>query len=519
MQHPFAFPAIALILSFSLMACAPALPTSVMVAATPTASATPAIVATSTLTPTLPTLPTETATATPVAAEPIIDVFSGTLTHLTDLPSQGSDFQLSPDEQWLTYLVVTPLSRSESHLVRLGPGAGPHPATLRLLNIATGEDREVTTDCTNFLCEFAWLSNGQVLWRDKGQLYLSDPDGQNSRDLAAPDAVIEILGITRNDTVVVRSAGSLWLLYLPEGRWDAVPEPQPGPAPSVEFTHRNDRLYLNEEETVATVVYDTPPGEYLADTAIVQIALEPGTSSITILPPTLLVPSEYGGKPFLLPVPLVESPYWLPPQAPFQDGSQPKITRLIDERTGTLVPIDTLITPGTDSFFSDISLSPDRRWVAVSALPDPATCPPNSECPYAYFYLAPTHDIENGVLLDGYLQNWNPHTSDLFFYSSGLSTSNLKQYSIVDGTVTELFEVPPGSAINIKGSETVLIVAFTEPDSGVLQAYRPDMTLVARAATPEQYSTLLRTEGNRLYFTNSDFFGDNLALWQWDVIP
>ncbi len=507
-----------LILSLLLFACTPAATSPPVVAATPSVTVTviATVIDSPTLPPTLPTLPTSIpATATPATDT---DGLTGTLTLLLELPADASAVQLSPDQQWMTYLVVSPVARDGAQAVRFGPGAGPHPATLYLLNIATGERWQVTSDCTNFLCEFAWLSTGQFLWRDSGNLYLADPNGQNQRNLAAPEAIIEILGVTPNDTAVVRGENSLWRLYLPEENWDAVPEPLPGPAPDVEYTHHNDRLYVTDDGNTAAVVFDTPAGDVIADTTILQVPLAPGAAPVTIMRPAVLVTPGYSGMPFSLPAPLAESEYWLPAMPPFQNGSEPTVSYLLDERTGDFVPLAEFLTVPA-SFLSIAALSPDHRWLALSVEPDPATCPANSECPAFSTYVAPTNDLQNGRFVQGTVIGWQLTPPTLFLNAGHMGSQRWVRYSLLEYTETVMYESFSGTVADIRSSETMTVFNLLESNEGYLDAYAPDGRHLATIVTDAQYSTLLHIEGNRLYFLNYDFMDPTVTLWQWEVIP
>jgi hypothetical protein len=529
MQHPFAVPAIVLILSFLLMACASTPTTPPMVAMTATAITTPTIVTPPTVTPTFPTLPTETAIATPVAAEPIIDVFAGTLTPLIEIPFDASTLQLSPNAQWLSYITISPPSPETS------PSPGPRPTILHLVNIESGSTWEVTDDCTTFECEFAWISTGQLLWRDQGRLYLADADGQNRRDLAAPEPITEIFGATSTDMVLVRGEVYLWRLYLPDGRWDKVPTPLEGPAPIENYVKQNDHLYLTEDEKIGAVAYDVVNHEYINGygTVILQIPLAEGSAPTYIMPPTALSYLGSDGPPIVLPMPLVDSPYWLVTEAlsVSEDGYVPPVHFLIDE-TGTLVSQAELLGLTNYRIF-EVALSPDRRWLHATIaeqLPYPA--PIELSSPPIYQYVAPTHNLANGQLLIWQPLGWQSIPPIAFLLEYPSQDAFLHRLALNTGETTLLARLNTpyvnGSSslpeISTSSTLTFIIEKSLPPR---LHAYRADGTLAASTTLPTPsedevgYYYYLTSHDDHAYFLFADQSNVNgkPSLWQWDVIP
>ncbi len=526
--------------------------------ATPTATALPATtpVVSANATATVLPLPSETGTATPEAtqeatrtlttiatppgadstastATPLLFTptstptapTTGTFTKLADLTPEplAAYFQLSPDAQWLAYRLLphaTPYAES-AQPVRYGPGdPTPEPAILHHQHIASGTVWEVTSDCTTYVCEYGWLTTGQLLWREQGKLYLSDPDGQNRRDLAAPDAIIEILGQTPDDLLILRGEQALWRLYMPEGEWDEIPDPLPGPAPEAELATQADRLYLTVDGTAAFASYTLSPMDspYGSDDVILYIPFAPGSAPITVMPPTHFHFNVDKGRAPRPPVPFPGTGYWMPELC---YGAEPwqSYYCLLDTTTGTFLPLDNLLS--LDGYHHDvIQLSPDHRWLATHITQAVGYIAPGESRPRAMVYVAPTDDLANGEILpiEGEIIGWLPDPPMLFAYGGYADVeSALLRYDLAAHTLTTPFDIPPGFGAGMISSESHSFITRNAPGETYINTFTLDGTPIARDAPPVGLSHFLHADGNRLYYIDSGWFGAYRTLWLYEV--
>jgi hypothetical protein len=469
-----------------------------------------------------PYIPPPTVTPDPQS----VTLGDGVLTPLVPVPADATQIKVGHQERWFTYLLLRPLE---------GPtGPAPIPSTLTVLDSATGATWEVTRSCNDFVCEFAWLSTGQLLWLEDGNVFIADADGQNKRDLNAPEGISEIFGVSANDIAVLRGGDGthLWRLYLPDGTFDAVPEAQPHEQPIPDFVTQNDLLYFTADGTMAGLAYQTTfyPEP---DLKIIALSLEAGSAPTLLAAPTGFQYPGRGGPAPLPPVPLPGTPYWLPPETLWlgENGVTMPVSLVIDGVTGEFVNLERLTGLGDQGFrIMYTQLSPDRQYVAMYVEDTPTDQPPITMV--QRFYVAPSNNLAGGTILTGTVEGWasNPAAIILKEYTGEL-TLPLFHISLTDGTKTPIVETVPQFEFGaVASTSTALFVQPTVRQAETL-VLAGDGSIVGRQNIPprhivydggEEYrSELVGAFGTRLYIFggNPNNVEDSTqhVLWRWDA--
>jgi hypothetical protein len=352
---------------------------------------TPTLYITATLPPTAtPIPPAPTATPTPV------DI--GVLIPLAPLLVSVTQVEMGFADRWFTYLRLdeVPLPRSIA-------------ATLFVLDSQTATSWEVTSACLDTYCEFAWTAEGQLLWLENGAVFLADADGQNKRNLNAPSAITEIFGVSPTDIAILRGSNGtdLWRLYLPDGTFDAIPDPQRNRDTIPEFVTQNDLLYFTADTTIAGLAYDITDRTFEGDIQILAIPLQAGAI------PTLLAALPrlyYGGRsgpPPPPPILLHGTSYWVVTESAGLEEDNAFQSYIIDLRTQRLEPSENVIGFDNQRYYvAGITLSPDRMGLIASVGTFPPGQPSTLE---GGRYLASTSALRNGTFMadDFSFIGWN----------------------------------------------------------------------------------------------------------------
>jgi hypothetical protein len=419
-----------LILLLALSACTPAplrpaptvtsSPTSIPATATPlpSATATPHITATliSTATP-IPFTPTPT------------PVDSGVLTPLAPLPASVTQVEMGFADRWFTYLRVDE-----------PPAPSSLAATLFVLDSQTATSWEVTTACLDTNCEFAWTSTGQLVWLENGAVFLADADGQNKRNLNAPSIITEIFGISATDVAILRGSNGtdLWRLYLPDGTFDAIPEPQRNRDPIPEFITRNDLLYFTADNTIAGLAYDTTDQTWEADIHILAVPLQAETVPTLLATPTTLYYLGRSGPFPLPPLSLPRTPYWLGTEIAALYENTPPFHYVVDIRTQTLDSLEHLIgLEQKDYLIRKWDLFADRSQLLVHLEPvNPSIAEPRYNA-----YVAPVTDLQSGnyLFIEGGFVGWYERSDALLVMVRQPQSNTLSWLSLKDGSQKTLF--------------------------------------------------------------------------------
>lgn len=507
-----------------LVACAPQTdPTTPGSSTTPT----PDIAISATPPPeTPPTSTAQTPPATPAVEPSTGELGNGVLTPIAPLPADATQVKVGYQERWFTYLLLRPVE---------GPtGPGPIPATLTVLDSATGTTWEVTPSCDDFTCEFTWLSNGQLLWLEDGNVFVADADGQNKRDLNAPEGMSEIFGVSATNIAVLRGGDGthLWRLYMPDGTFDAVPEAQPNTQPVPDFVTQNDLLYFTADGMMAGLSYYTT--FYPApDIKMLALPLEAGSTPTLLAAPTGFQFPGRGGPPPLPPVPLPGTPYWLPTETLWLESNGASIpVPLVFDMTanGEIVNLERLTGLGDQGYrILYTQLSPDHQWLVAYVENAPIDQPPS---PVQRIYVAPTAKLAGGMILEGTVEGWRstPAAAIVKEYY-GEPTTPLFYLSLIDGTKTPIVDTVP--QFNFGSVATSPVALFVQPtvreaETLVLGA---DGTIAGRQNIPPRHIVYDGGEEYRSEFvgvveTRLYVFGGNPndvedstqhALWRWEA--
>jgi anti-sigma factor RsiW len=321
-------------------------------------------------------------------------------------PLSAPDF--SPDGACLVGHDTTPISTEDR---------GPYASMLRVVSIGTGESWLASERGTTVVRQHHWLSNGQLLWVDQGRLFVADCDGQNRRDLQAPEPIFSIAGVGVGDVAVVLSGQEgtaeergtpVWRVDVPAGRWDLVPAPPEGTALPADTDAPGPYTVpaLSEDGTSA---YLMGPNY---DTFLLRLPLTLGEPPVLV---TNFGPLNYvGGEgPLLSPVPLVDSPYWFIPRPTWRDAAQSFMTNLLlDSRDGRLVPVQEVIG---QELAGMAQVSPDGRWLALSVAGTTVTGPQSFST-----YVAPSSDLSSGRTLYGSVVGWQSQPAAVFLLQQQL---------------------------------------------------------------------------------------------------
>lgn len=492
----------------------------------PDTATTPTLALSVTGTPPPDTPPTPTAQTPPATVEPSsVTLGDGVITPIAPLPANATQVKVGYQERWFTYLLLRPVE---------GPtGPGPIPSTLTVLDSATGTTWEVTRSCDDFTCEFAWLSSGQLLWLEDGNVFVADADGQNKQDLNAPEGISEIFGVSATDIAVLRGGDGthLWRLYLPDGTFDAVPEAQPHDQPIPDFVTQNDLLYFTADGAFAGLAYQTTfyPEP---DLKMVLLPLEAGSAPTLLAAPTGFQYPGRGGPPPLPPVPLLGTPYWLPPETLWlgENGVSMPVPLVIDGGSGEFVNLERLTGLGDQGYrILYTQRSPDRQWVAAYVDNTPIDQQPTSTV--QRFYVAPSNNLAGGMILTGTLEGWASNPAAVILKEYNGSQTPLFHVSLTDGTKTPLVEtVPQFEFGTVSASPAALFVqpSVRQPELLVLNR---DGRIAGQQNIPprhivydggEEYrNELVGTVGTRLYIfgANPNDVEDSTqhALWWWDA--
>jgi hypothetical protein len=512
-----------LLLSLTVTGCATDIPMppspTIIPTMPPTETHTPHITAratlTATLTPTLPTLPTETATTTPVDA--------GVLTPLAPLPATVTQVKMGFGERWFTYLRLDeqPLPRSLA-------------ATLFVLDSQSATSWEVTSACLDTLCEFVWTSTGQLVWLEEGAVFLADADGQNKRNLNAPAEIIEIFGISPTDVAILRGSNGtdLWRLYLPDGRFDAIPDPQRNRNPIPDFVSQNDLLYFTEDNTIVGLAYDITPRTFDGDIQILAIPLQAGST------PTLLAALPrlgYGGRsgpPPLPPVLLAGTSYWVTTESAVLEDSNGAFTSyIVDVERQSVEPVTTII--GVDERYRGWAIvSPDRKWLVTTLYPDHTD--PLSATLERKTYIAPASNLREGRLLSEkiYIEGWQQNPPAIFtyyredkidaFYWISLETNRKKLLFPVIATYRYPTILSATNIIFVQPSQLLPVLLAVSPEGNITS-----MTTLQGHIFPFDDQTTRRwvypvyaTERCAYYVAGAPNLpepDEQAYLWRWDI--
>lgn len=508
------------LLSALLLACSP----------TPTDNGengvpTPDLTLTTTPNPEVP--PTQTPYILPPTATPdpeSVSLGNGVVTPLAPLPADATQIKVGYQERWFTYLL---LRRAE------GPtGPAPIPSTLMVLDSATGNSWEATRACDDFVCEFTWTSTGQLLWLEEGNVFIANANGQNKRELNAPEGMSEIFGSSPNDVVVLRGGDGthLWRLYLPDGTFDAVPAPEPNTEPIPDFVTQNDLLYFTADGTSAGLAYTTT--FYPApDLKIILLPLEAGAAPRLLAAPTGFHYPGRGGPPPLPPVALPGTPYWLPTETLWlgDNGVTMPVPLLFDTITGEIVNLERLTGLGDQGYrILYTQLSPDRQWMVAYVDNTPIDQPPTG---MPGIYIAPVTQLAGGTMLEGSVEGWRSHPAAVVIKEYHGEQTPMFYWSLTDGTKTAIVEtVPQYEFGSVTGTSVALFVQPTvrHPEILLLDAIGQ---IVGQQSIPprhivydggEEYrAEVVGASGTRLYIFGGDpndvENSSRHVLWRWDA--
>ncbi len=441
----------------------------------------------------------------------------GTVTPILAVEQGVLNVQEGPTPEWISYQI----RRQDPNII----GPGPRPSPFYVANVTTGKSWIVTSDCNDFFCDVQWTPDGHLLWKEQGAVFMSDAAGTTKTDLEAPERIIEILGISPGGIAIVQGESRLYRLSLTDGVWDAVPEPQPAPAPVVDYVTFNDRLGFTADGQAASVSYETTVGYPYNDTVLLHVPLAFGTAPTVVAIPTQLDYPGSDGPPPIPPIPLANSPYWIPSQTAYiKEGNAQIFDALfIDGRDGSLVSQSDVLGVNTRVLFT--SVSPDRRWIAAS-LETPM--PTNGEIPVERYYLAPTNNLSAGVIVTGSHSGWQTNPAAAFFVRNTAGNTVYLRAALPDGNVTALHEtLPPNIYPDALATEAALFVVLDHA-LGTVEVRTPTGAVVATAEIPlyryvfengqEDYTDLLAAKDTRAYFLGGGV--NNLTqavIYRWDA--
>jgi hypothetical protein len=487
---------------------------------------TPDLTLTTTPAPEIP--PTHTPFTEPPPATPDPDSVSlgdGVLTPIAPLPADATQVKVGYQERYFTYLLLRPVE---------GPtGPGPIPSTLTVLDSATGATWEATRSCDDFTCEFAWLSNGQLLWLEEGNVFVADADGGNKRELNAPEGMSEMFGVSPDDIAVLRGGDGthLWRLYMPDGTFDAVPEAQPHNQPIPDFVTQNDLLYFTADGAFAGLAYQTTfyPEP---DLKLVVLPLKAGSAPTLLAAPTGFQYPGRGGPPPLPPVPLPGTPYWLPPETLWlgENGVTMPVPLVIDGVSGEFVNLERLTGLGDQGYrILYTQLSPDRQWVAAYVDDTPLDQPPSNGMPD--IYIAPVSNLAGGTIVAGSVEGWRSHPAAVIIKEYNGEQTPIFYVSLTDGTRTPIVDTVPQFEFGTVVSSPATLFVQPSMRQSALLVLNGDGTIAGRQSVPprhivydggEEYrNELVGAVGSRLYIfgANPNDVEDSTqhALWRWDA--
>jgi hypothetical protein len=467
--------------------------------------------------PTMATL-LPTSTLTPTLTPTSVD--AGILTPLAPLPVNVEQVKIGFQEPWFTYLRMDE-----------PPKPASRAATLFVLNIDNGISWEVTSACLDAYCEFAWTSMGQLLWLEAGSVFLADADGQNKRNLNAPTPITEIFGISATDVAILRgnNGTDLWRLYLPDGTFDAIADPQRNRNPIPDFVTQNDLLYFTADNTIAALAYDITPRTFDGDIQILSIPLEARAT------PTLLaaVPRlGYGGRsepPPLPPVLLAGTSYWLSTEGAGIEGQDSALDIvLLNLHTQNVGRVDDLIPIEEQGYrFTNWHLSPERTWIAINLQPLPIGSSYED-----YVYVAPVSTLPNGVILKGTVEGWHSNPSAMVIRERNGDINTLYWLSLEDNRKTLLFPnlevytypttLATQEAFFLQPSRLLPILSVVSPEGEIIaMTTLPGRTFQFDDTTHRQRVDPVYAAERRAYYVagapNLPEPDEQTYLWRWDI--
>ena len=205
---------------------------------------------------------------------------------------------------------------------------------------------------------FDWFPNSNVIWIDKGQLYVAKADGQEKQAIQVPEPVIEVwLDKIMGSRALVSGQTALWRLDLNTGTWDKVQ--------GLESLVKNGEPPVSRTQANLRMSNDGDFGALLADRQIWKVPMAFGEPARKIGEVDY---SEESWRPEA-PQPLAGSPYWYPGRDVYvssPSNPQNSSLALINEEDGSLLSLQNLVPPDFTSFgIFSLQISPDANWIAT----------------------------------------------------------------------------------------------------------------------------------------------------------
>ncbi|MFQ5856601.1 MAG: hypothetical protein ACE5LU_13265 [Anaerolineae bacterium] len=481
----------------------------------PPLTATAAATSTSTPTP-IPTIPVTLPEPGALHWE-IVGQGAGTLRRLAGLTTAVLDADPSPDGRW--WVVTLPDQTG---------AVGWYSTALYVLDgIDDGHWFAGRSDYGHF-SQHTWLPDGRLLWTDEGHLFLAEGNGQNRRDLGAPEPVHEVW-LGADGIALVSGETTLWRLSLTVGAWNEVGGLNVKGSP---VSRSSANLTIAPDGTFAALIHT-------GDLWYVSVTAEE--------PAKWLATIEYFGREGRIhPLyPLADSPFWLIGEVVAGYGRSAGV--LVDSRNGTLVPAEELL-PHIDADSSSISfpiglqamhplagggsmrlrLSPDGRWVVRPLSTDDSTF----GFPSA-LYIAPSSDLAAGrIFSDVAIMGWQSEPAAVFFMDRSSDPAVLVRVPLLGGEPIPLLDRPASlSDIAVSATSDTIFIAELEAMRYRLHTVTLDGTPLKTVDLPTTYDTprtafrsqrptvrILRpaTSARTLLVLRN---AEGETLWLWDTTP
>lgn len=413
--------------------------------------------------------------------------------------------------------------------VRMVSELGPYETSLHVLNVETGQSWVASESGYSGTRQHLWLENGQLLWVGVGGLSTADCDGENRRDLPAPERLFALAGVANGVAVVLGGegfdaggGGTVWRVDLAAGVWDRVPDPAADLLPA-EWARLYTVPALSEDGTSAFLMglgyqnflYRLPLT--LGEPPVLVTRIEPAqpTGADGFPPP---------------PTPLEGSPYWTMEGYITERVREvwPVPSLLLDSRDGTLVTVQEAV--GNDRVIGGPMVSPDGRWVAAAVRGEGE----QAENMEAGFYIAPSSDLRSGRIVPGEsLVAWQSDPAAMFVLKENGEHDPLTRVPL-DGGEPEEILWPEGfpavaatssalfimerNLLFVYGANAEVLTSTVLPALGVYE----ESVEGAESRLVIPTLRILRAEDTRVYFVAGgpdEATRDRPHVWEWDVAP
>jgi len=327
-----------------------------------------------------------------------IPVAHGQLRQLDNLSAPVWKVAPSYDSQWILV-----------EFVHQDYGMGDGETGLYVLEIDGNRHWLASESGDTSLYRYRWLTDGRLLWVDRGRLFIADGDGGGRRDLTGPEEVYEIW-IAENDIALVNGKSGIWRLNYTSGIWDRI---EGAPCPG------NLNVSLDGSYAMA-VTLDREKLQYwhlpFSNTEAARLLVEG---------------QFYGGHGGRVrpPLPIPNSSLWFTGEGIYFEDKGFGDVGIIDVYHETIVPWHELLDVPEVSI-KNYETSPDKRWMSLGGE-----------------YITSGDVLNEGLFVNDLILGWDHDSTGIYVlvvHPQGASRDEITSMSI------EHVEIP-------NGQRTVLI--------------------------------------------------------------